>query len=300
MDREIVALETELPEGERRERLLQALARVIALRGYEAFINAPILRPSAEYFPEPVERTLRGAGVLVLRLLRYAKLNPLPVLLTGYQNRTGHVAEGISLHDPQLKAAAWYAGIQEGVCHFGLELRGLRDDSALLAALAHEVTHAYRDRHSLAVRDRDAEEKLTDLTAVYLGFGVFLANASHRVETGGYSEGGRLSYERHSLGYLSPAEFALLLATQVVTRGNHESERRKVRGALSPNHSKEGYEFAAYYISNHQLRRRDLEILSTANTIRADRGTLLRFSAILDRRLIEWRAREGDTPSHQL
>ena len=236
---EVVALETELPEGEQRSRLLQALARVIALRGHETFVRAPIVLPSPDYFPEPAERTLHGAGVLVLRLLRYARLHPLPVLLTGYRHRSRRVVDGISLHDPGLETAAWYAGVRDGVCQFGLELRALRDDSALVAALAHEVTHAYRDRHALAVRDRDAEEKLTDLTAVYLGFGVFLTNASLRVETGGYSDGGeRLLFARHSLGYLSPAEFALLLAAQVVARGLDLRERRKIREALDPNHAR--------------------------------------------------------------
>jgi hypothetical protein len=236
---EKIALELELPEGERRERLLQALSRVIALRGHETFLCAPILLPSKDFFPEAADRTLEGAGVLVLRLLRYARLHPLPVLLTGYRERSARVAEGISLHDPRMQTAAWYAGVHEGVCHFGLELSGLRDDAALVAALSHEVTHAYRDRHTLAVRDRDVEEKLTDLTAVFLGFGVFLLNASHRVDSGGYAETGeRLLYQRHSLGYLSPAEFALLLAAQVAARGLDARARRSVREALSPNHAR--------------------------------------------------------------
>jgi hypothetical protein len=236
---EKIALELELPEGERRERLLQALSRVIALRGHETFLCAPILLPSRDFFPEAADRTLEGAGVLVLRLLRYAGLHPLPVLLTGYRERSARVAEGLSLHDPRMQTAAWYAGVHEGVCHFGLELSSLRDDAALIAALSHEVTHAYRDRHTLAVRDRDVEEKLTDLTAVFLGFGVFLLNASHRVDSGGYAETGeRLLYQRHSLGYLSPAEFALLLAAQVAARGLDARARRSVREALSPNHAR--------------------------------------------------------------
>ena len=58
---EKIALELESPEGERRERLLQALSRVIALRGHETFPCAPILLPSKEFFPEAAERTLEGA-----------------------------------------------------------------------------------------------------------------------------------------------------------------------------------------------------------------------------------------------
>ncbi len=233
-----VSLELDLPVGERRESLLQALARVIQLRGFETFVCAPLLLPSTDFFPDEAARTLDGAGVLILRLLRYARLHPLPVRLSGFRERSGHVAEGVALHDPRMATAAWYAGVNEGVCQFGLELSGLRNDEKLIAALAHEVSHAYRDRHMLVVRDREIEEKLTDLTAVFLGFGVFLLNASHRVESGGYAESGeRLLYQRQSLGYLSPAEFALLLSAQVVARGLDARARRRIRDALAPNHA---------------------------------------------------------------
>jgi hypothetical protein len=71
---------------------------------------------------------------------------------------------------------------------------------------------------------------------VYLGFGIFLLNASHLMSTGGYSESGsRLAYERQSLGYLSPAQFALLLSAQVVARGARPNEIKTIRKHLAPN-----------------------------------------------------------------
>ncbi len=232
------ALELELPIGDARERLLDALARLIRLRGFETFVGAPLLLPEPRFFPERWERSLRGAGRLLTRLLRYASLDAHAVRLRGFRRAATQVGESLWLRRYGDTAAAWYAGTHDGVCHFGLELRGLENEELLVAALAHEVAHAFREEHALCVRDRDAEEKLTDLASVYLGFGVFLANASLLVESGGYSEGGqRLLYERHSLGYLSPAEFALLLSAQVVTRDRPE-ERRALRAALRPNHAR--------------------------------------------------------------
>jgi hypothetical protein len=234
---ERIAVELELPVGEPRERLLDALARLIRLRGFETFVGAPLLLPQPRFFPERWERSLRGAGRLLTRLLRYASLDALAVRLRGFRRRASEVGERVWIRQYGDTAAAWYAGTHDGVCHFGLELRGLDNEELLVAALAHEVAHAFREKHDLCARDRDAEEKLTDLTAVYLGFGLFLANASLLVESGGYSEGGqKLLYERHSLGYLSPAEFALLLSAQVVTRGRPD-ERRALHAALRPNHA---------------------------------------------------------------
>ena len=64
--------------------------------------------------------------------------------------------------------------------------------------------------------------------------------------------------------------------------------------------SKEAYEFTRYYLDRSALRRRDQEILATGAAVRPDRGTLRRYSAILDRRLEEWRERGDGAPTHAL
>jgi len=236
-----VELELQLPETSEQDRLLAGLARLIALRGHEHFLECPIVLPVAASFSPGSTRDLRGAGRLAFDLLSYARLTDLDLRLQGYRKRPTQLAEGVRLKqaEGQNHAAAWFAGIKDGVCVFGLELGGLRSDHTLTAALAHEVTHAYRQEHGLVVQDRDAEEQLTDLTAVYLGFGIFLLNASRLMSTGGYSESGeRLAYERQSLGYLSPAQFALLLSAQVVARGASSNEVKTILKHLSPNQAR--------------------------------------------------------------
>jgi hypothetical protein len=238
-DTESVGLELEIPGGERRAQLLAALARLIRLRGFETFVTTPLLLPAPEFFPERWERSVRGAGRLLARLMRYAGLGKRRLRLHGFRRQPDQVGEGAWVRRYGEDTAAWFAGFHDDACHFGLELRGLSSETRLVATLGHEVAHAYREEHSLVVRDRGTEEKLTDLTAVYLGFGVFLLEASHFVETGGYSEmGDRLLYQRGSLGYLSPAEFALVLSAQVVARDLHASARRAIHEALSPNHAR--------------------------------------------------------------
>jgi hypothetical protein len=232
-----IDLELELPTGEHRDRLLAALANLIRRRGFETFVSAPLLLPRSEYFPERWERSLSGARRLLRRLMHYAGLGHLKVELLAWRERPvipGHSAtpEGGDGH-----TAAWFAGIHDGTCEFGLELAQLRKEDSLVATLGHEVAHAYREHHRLVILDRDLEEKLTDLTCVYLGFGVFNVNASHVVETGGVSAAGEpLLYERHSLGYLSPGELALLLAAQLAVRDD-ATEQREVRSELLPNHA---------------------------------------------------------------
>lgn len=232
-----LGLELNVVSGEHRERLLSALANLIRKRGFQSFVRAPLLLPRSEYFPERWERSLSGARQLLRRLMHYAGLTHLKVQLASFQEGAvipGHLTtpEGDGHH-----TAAWFAGIHGDTCEFGLELDQLRREESLVATLGHEVAHAYREHHGLVIADRDLEEKLTDLTCVYLGFGVFNLNASHVVETGGYSASGeRLLYERHSLGYLSPGELALLLSAQLAVRDD-AAEQREVRKELQPNHA---------------------------------------------------------------
>lgn len=231
-----LAVELELPRGEHRDRLLDALANLIRRRGYESFVSAPILLPRAEYFPERWEHSVVGARRLLRRLMHYAGLGEFDVKLESWRERPA-LGSGLSLAHTGDNTAAWFAGFSEGACQFGLELEQLRHEESLVATLAHEVAHAYRNHHGLVIRDRDLEEKLTDLTCVYLGFGLFSLNASHVVKTGGVSSAGeKLLYETHSLGYLAPSEFALLLGAQLAVRADR-AEQQSVCEELSANHA---------------------------------------------------------------
>jgi hypothetical protein len=81
----------------------------------------------------------------------------------------------------------------------------------LIATLAHELAHYLlaTAREPPPCED-DEKECLTDLTAVYLGFGVFLANARFTFEavTAGPSAGWRMSHS----GYLPEADLIFALA----------------------------------------------------------------------------------------
>src|SRR5262249_41712618 len=160
-------------------------ANLVQRRGYETLVTAPILLPQNEYFPDRWEPTVRGARRLLKRLMVYAGLGELDLRLQGYREKPVDLP-GFQLHQADDHAPAWFAGISDGCCEFGLEFDGLRHESSLVAVLAHEVAHAYRHHHDLVIQDRALEEKLTDLTTIYLGFGVFTLDASLTVESGGY------------------------------------------------------------------------------------------------------------------
>lgn len=231
-------VELELPAPDERERLIEALGHLVKRRGFEHLVGSPVLLPSSTHFPDRWRDGPQGVLVIARRLLRYAGLDHLRVHLTLYDNLEHEQYDSHGVGHGAAGAAAWFAGISGELCRFGVERRELRDVEELVGTLGHEVAHAYRSFHGLTASDPALEEHLTDLTAVYLGFGVFLLRSSFSIETGGYSASGeRLSWEKRARGYLSPARIALLLAAQSVLRGAGAEERKEIRDALGANHA---------------------------------------------------------------
>jgi hypothetical protein len=243
-------------EGER-EWLLDGLKALIQKRGSETFLRARILRALSEDFPDRVPEGAAGAGVLIRRLLWYAGMPDHRIRLRVYTEATFSELDHHGIGHAGPGTAAWFAGITAHICDFGVNARELSAREELIGTLGHEVAHAYRYHHGLIVPDAGVEEQLTDLTAVYLGFGVFLLNSSAVFKTGGYSASGeRLLYEKRERGYLAPRQLALLLAAQVVARGLEGKARAAIAGELSPNHRKLFEDACELLPDPHELRKR--------------------------------------------
>ena len=111
--------------------------------------------------------------------------------------------------------------------------------------MAHEVAHAYRTVHGLRVSDPKVEEMLTDLTTVYLGFGVFTVNNTYRYRTFTQENGAQLysGSSTSSAGYLSAQAMSFLFAAQILYRGLSCWQTYRLLRWLEPN--QRGYVKAA-------------------------------------------------------
>jgi hypothetical protein len=227
---------TYLPDPEERRGLLAELERLLQARGTAPFLVAP-LEPTPACFPDPWSPDPEGAAALLARIMNYAGLGQLGLRLQvadAMQAVTDHGANGSSTHSQG--AAAWFHGIADGVAAFGVDHQQLADPEGLTAAMCHEVAHAYRHQHGL-VGDSALEELRTDLTTVYLGFGILTTNATQRTRTSHEIEGGRVSHRmsQSNLGYLSPQAMSFALAAQAASRGAGWWARRRLASFLEPN-----------------------------------------------------------------
>jgi hypothetical protein len=211
----------ELPAPLEREWLWAALETLVEARGEEPFLRAPIVLPDDRFFPDRWSADEHGVARLARRLLGYAGLGHLEVEVEVFTEAT-EVREvgldGRASATSHVGAAAWFAGIRGGTCLFGAEADQLGDPVGIVGAMAHEIGHAYRRSYRLEHRDRTMEEKLTDVTTIYLGFGLLTTAASARFITAHHDNLGS-SYAHKRQGYLAPHEMAFMLASQLVLRG---------------------------------------------------------------------------------
>ena len=135
---------------------------------------------------------------------------------------------------------------------FGANATKLDSPDVLAGVMAHEVAHAFRHRHGLNLRKREVEEPLTDLTTIYLGFGILTTNAAYRYRASGEMQGAytRTQWSHESVGYLPPEAMSFLLACQVVARDLPAAEARRIGGLLETNQ-------AAYFLEAWNALDRD-------------------------------------------
>lgn len=224
-----------IPTPEERGWLIDELATLMAAVGWERLVSAPILEPTPEWFPDRWSADAAGVRRLARRLLRYAGLERLGVQVSLFHGDRDVALDsyGRPAGERHHGAAAWFAGIDDGVCSFGAEVGQLGDPLGVTAAMAHEVAHVFRRVHAVEVEDREVEERLTDLTTVLLGFGVLTTNASSRHRSAGGI--GVHSWSHQSLGYLPPQALSFLLAVQACARGLADEQQRALGRLLEAN-----------------------------------------------------------------
>lgn len=216
-----------LPEPEEQAWILTGLAGLVRRGGLAPFVATPIIQTSRRFLPEPYSPTLPSVDRLTRRLMQYAGLGDFDVALEPFE-----ADDADDRH-----TLAYFQGIEKGVATFGLNVEQVADLEPIAGVMAHEVAHAFRRRRGLVVDDPEEEELLTDLTTIYLGFGVLTANARWRYRTGGEQQGSYAvtAWVTTAAGYLPPQAFSFALAAQLVARDPAPREWKRVLAALETN-----------------------------------------------------------------
>ena len=213
-----------VPPEEDRAWIHEHLRVLIQERGTEAFLTAKLLEPTSRTFPDRFTGDIGSAKRLLRRLLAAASMANVPFEVDEDDADEGAVLGGFHVHD----AAAWFSGLEDGVLQFGVSRATMQDEEGIVGVLCHEVAHAYRARHDLIFFDADEEELQTDLTTVFLGFGLLTADLTDQYQKR------RDGVVRVRGGYLSSGAMSYALAVQLVARDVSRSEVKRLARLLGP------------------------------------------------------------------
>ena len=179
--------------------------------GLHILLERSIILPTDEFFPDAYDGSPKSVRRLFRRVCQYMEVDPEDIEFKLYKDRTSSSLPGF---DPTRGfAAGTWQGAEEPDGSDRQRRRGRRirragreagqaDDSAgdqpwqkgiikieesildrvadLIGTMAHELSHQRLLGEGRAEVEAFDNELLTDLTAVYHGFGVFIANNTHK------------------------------------------------------------------------------------------------------------------------
>ena len=164
--------------------------------GVEALMNARVLLPTQEHFPEPFQGSQEDVERILPRLCQQLGTTDQDVLLS-YEIKADN-------------AAGTYEQDESGRTIIRLAEGILADAEGLVATLAHEIGHKRLLGERRLTGETDDHEHITDLVPVYFGAGVFTANCALRSVA--LQNGGMEHWSMSRQGYLTGRVLGYALA----------------------------------------------------------------------------------------
>ena len=207
-----------VPEDEQ-EWIDRSFCRLASLLGSRRLLDATVMLPTAEHFPDQYDRSETSLHRVSSRVAKAMQLDPHEIdvmlfettyaatrsLAPFYSGSSPSTAGGLHHHNPEQKANIFINEEQ------------LEDPIVLVATLAHEFGHVILLRPGLVNRDEPDMEPLNDLLTVFLGLGIFTANSAFRFKQ--FNDNQSQGWSVRRLGYLSEQSFGYALARFAFERG---------------------------------------------------------------------------------
>jgi hypothetical protein len=130
--------------------------------GLHILLERPVILPTDEFFPDPYDSSPKAVRRMFRRVCEYMEVDPDTIELKLFNDRT--------LGSDSFAAGTWQPGVVR------IERSGFDRPADLVGTMAHELAHQRLLGEGRAAAEAFDNELLTDLTAAYHGFGVFLAN----------------------------------------------------------------------------------------------------------------------------
>jgi|SRR5579864_1280229 len=202
--------------------------RLEKLLGRRRMLEARIVLPTPEDFPDPYDKSPAAAETLFRRVCSYMGVDCAQLDFEVFPDETeelSHILPHWRSSGGQCAAGLYFGGGDDDETQPGIPDRQLvavrstqlEDPMTLVATIAHELGHVILLGGKLMHRTSDDHEPMTDLLTVFLGFGIFSANSAGRFRQ--YQKDNRIGWSMKRLGYLAEEIYGYALAKFMLERG---------------------------------------------------------------------------------
>jgi hypothetical protein len=219
---------SQLPVSEE-ERLWvdQGFPRLEKLLGRRRMLDAPVILPTAEHFPDHYDKTPAALEKLLKRVCGYMEVDRKTVELDIFPDEAQELQEMLPAWRGQSagNAGAYFhpqperGGAAKGML-IAIRATQLEDPLSLVATVAHELGHVILLGGGLLDHKTPDHEPMTDLLTVFLGLGIFTANSSERFKQ--FQDDQRQGWSMQRLGYLPQDVFGYALAKFAAERAERK------------------------------------------------------------------------------
>jgi len=182
--------------------------------GQDYFLKRRTILPTATFFPDKYHGTEACVLQVVRRTCQYMDVPPDSVEVGFFEEGTERLSDR-TLH-PQGEyrsgAAGLYLHDQEAVAKARIAIHAgqLKRPMALVATIAHELGHVILLGGGRISRENKSHEPLTDLLTVFMGLGIFNANAAFQFNQ--WQDHSHQGWQVSRQGYMSEEMFGYALA----------------------------------------------------------------------------------------
>lgn len=186
--------------------------------GVRRLRGVKVILPTPEYFPDRYDGSREAVRALLNRVCKYMGLKTDRVRLRFFEDHRPD--DGLLGEYRHEGAAGTYAkGTRKDTVSINTSL--LDDPEALVATMAHELGHVHLLSDERIDPETPDHEPLTDLLTVFLGLGIFTANATIRDRA--WTHGQLTGWSIGRQGYMSQRMYGYALALFAQARGETQS-----------------------------------------------------------------------------
>jgi hypothetical protein len=218
-------LKPRCPVGERERVWIEENMLWLRVEFGDGPLAAPVTLPTSDFFPPPYSGSDEDVIAVVTAAARYMSVRT--EVTVDFTDDFDHAQRLMRLMPGGTTRSAGAAGTYTesgGRPVLTIDRSGVREPARLLAVIAHELGHVRLLGEGRVTTQRRDHEPLTDLATVYLGMGIFSANAAFefgRLDPAGdadpYMRAG--GWQARRLGYLTEQMFGYALARWTLMRG---------------------------------------------------------------------------------